>query len=178
MAVPYLEARALGSADAVAAVLKEALPHVPLGTSTQVGACGPRRMLARSLTAHPPRPTPPQGTHTSTDGAGVVVLQLAELGDFLKGRSDRVDTAVVVLSAPFLDTAATRRRDLAEVSPAAAGATIPTTIAYVRMTPDIATGLLVTALLVTVLIIGVNCLLSIGSPSRFVHEPLPPGKDF
>lgn len=123
----------------------------------------------------------PQVVQTTPSADDIVVLELAELAGYLQSRSGVARPTVVVLSAPFIDTATPQahQRELAEASEEAApGLSSDTTIVFVRMTPDIATGLLVSALLIGVLLIGVNCLMSIGSPSRFVSTPLPPGKDF
>ena len=57
------------------------------------------------------------------------------------------------------------------------GTTLATT-AFVRMTPDILTGLLVSFFLIGMLLIALQCLLNVRSPAKFVHEPLPPGKEF
>lgn len=53
----------------------------------------------------------------------------------------------------------------------------PTT-EFVRMTPDIATGLLVSFFLVAMLIVALQCLFAVQTPSTFVLTPLPPGKEF
>jgi hypothetical protein len=49
---------------------------------------------------------------------------------------------------------------------------------YVYMSPDIMAGLLIALLMIVTVLVGVNCLTSVQTPTAFCHEALPPGKEF
>lgn len=49
---------------------------------------------------------------------------------------------------------------------------------FVRMTPSILEGLLIGAFMLWVLWIAIGCILTVKTPSAYVHKPLPPGKEF